>query len=206
MSEVAPKQLLHLVFGGELEDVAGVEFRDVANLDIVGVFPDYASARAAWKAKAQATVDNAQMRYFVVHLHRLLEPEAPSSLAHGAGERGFGAGIGLLPLDAPVAQLLERNRDARHRAAHEGAGADDAEVGVEEANLRLAGRRRSLVAVHEAVSSLVGHDHIGRGRGRRQAPKPPKAPARAGVCVLEPSDKRRVAPQKGRPHGAAATA
>lgn len=75
MSEVAPKQLLHLVFGGELEDVAGVQFRDVANLDVVGVFPDYASARAAWKAKAQATVDNAHMRYFVVHLHRLLDPE-----------------------------------------------------------------------------------------------------------------------------------
>lgn len=75
MSDVAPKQLLHLVFGGELEDVSGVAFKDVANLDVVGVFPDYASAKAAWKAKAQATVDNAQMRYFVVHLHRLLEPE-----------------------------------------------------------------------------------------------------------------------------------
>ena len=71
----ADSQLLHLVFGGELQDVSGVAFKDVANLDIVGVFPDYASARAAWKAKAQATVDNAQMRYFVVHLHRLLEPE-----------------------------------------------------------------------------------------------------------------------------------
>ena len=75
MSETTPKQLLHLVFGGELEDVQGVSFKDVPGLDIVGIFPDYASARAAWKAKAQATVDNAQMRYFVVHLHRLLEPE-----------------------------------------------------------------------------------------------------------------------------------
>jgi hypothetical protein len=75
MSETTPKQLLHLVFGGELEDVQGVAFKDVPGLDIVGIFPDYASARAAWKAKAQATVDNAQMRYFVVHLHRLLEPE-----------------------------------------------------------------------------------------------------------------------------------
>ena len=75
MSEKTPKQLLHLVFGGELEDVQGVSFKDVPGLDIVGIFPDYASARAAWKAKAQATVDNAQMRYFVVHLHRLLEPE-----------------------------------------------------------------------------------------------------------------------------------
>ncbi|HEY0290850.1 MAG TPA: DUF4170 domain-containing protein [Hansschlegelia sp.] len=74
MTDVAPKQLLHLVFGGELEDVSGVSFHDVENLDIVGIFPDYDSARAAWKAKAQATVDNAHMRYFVVHLHRLLEP------------------------------------------------------------------------------------------------------------------------------------
>ncbi|WP_020184268.1 DUF4170 domain-containing protein [Methylopila sp. 73B] len=74
---VQPKQLLHLVFGGELEDVSGVKFHDLAKLDIVGVFPDYESARAAWKAKAQATVDDAHMRYFVVHLHRLLEPDAP---------------------------------------------------------------------------------------------------------------------------------
>ena len=68
------KQLLHLVFGGELKALGGTEFRDLAALDIVGVFPDYASAQAAWKAKAQATVDNAHMRYFVVHLHRLLDP------------------------------------------------------------------------------------------------------------------------------------
>ncbi|GLK56106.1 hypothetical protein JOD31_001024 [Methylopila capsulata] len=74
---VQPKQLLHLVFGGELEDVSGVKFSDLSKLDIVGVFPDYESARAAWKAKAQATVDDAHMRYFVVHLHRLLEPDAP---------------------------------------------------------------------------------------------------------------------------------
>jgi hypothetical protein len=67
-------QKLHLVFGGELQDLEGVRFRDVKNLDIVGIFPDYASAQAAWRAKAQATVDSAQTRYFVVHLHRLLEP------------------------------------------------------------------------------------------------------------------------------------
>ncbi|MGH1573908.1 DUF4170 domain-containing protein [Methylobacterium sp. P31] len=67
-------QKLHLVFGGELQDLDGVRFRDVKNLDIVGIFPDYASAQAAWRAKAQATVDSAQTRYFVVHLHRLLEP------------------------------------------------------------------------------------------------------------------------------------
>jgi hypothetical protein len=68
------KQLLHLVFGGELSEIGGTEFRDLSKLDIVGVFPNYASARDAWKAKAQATVDNAHMRYFVVHLHRLLDP------------------------------------------------------------------------------------------------------------------------------------
>lgn len=68
------KQLLHLVFGGELTSVSDVTFKDLSKLDIVGVFPNYATAEAAWKAKAQATVDQAQMRYFVVHLHRLLEP------------------------------------------------------------------------------------------------------------------------------------
>ena len=70
-------QRLHLVFGGELEDLDGVRFRDIKNLDIVGIFPDYATAQAAWRAKAQATVDSAQTRYFVVHLHRLLEPQVP---------------------------------------------------------------------------------------------------------------------------------
>ena len=67
-------QLLHLVFGGELTDLDHVEFRDLNNLDIVGVYPNYATAHAAWKAKAQQTVDNAHMRYFIVHLHRLLDP------------------------------------------------------------------------------------------------------------------------------------
>jgi hypothetical protein len=68
------KQLLHLVFGGELTSLDGIEFKDLANLDIVGVYPNFAEAQKAWKASAQRTVDNAQMRYFVVHLHRLLEP------------------------------------------------------------------------------------------------------------------------------------
>ncbi|MBB3974656.1 DUF4170 domain-containing protein [Hansschlegelia beijingensis] len=76
MSDVFPQQPLYLVFGGELEDVSGVSFRDVQGLDLVGIFSDYDSARAAWRAKAQATVDDAHMRYFVVHLHKLLEPEA----------------------------------------------------------------------------------------------------------------------------------
>jgi hypothetical protein len=74
-----PRQLLHLVFGGELTSIEGVEFKDLAALDIVGIFPNYASAQAAWKAKAQATVDNAHMRYFIVHLHRLLDPSTAAS-------------------------------------------------------------------------------------------------------------------------------
>ena len=74
-AEDGKKQLLHLVFGGELKKLGGTDFRDLDGLDIVGIFPDYKSAEAAWKAKAQATVDNAHMRYFIVHLHRLLDPE-----------------------------------------------------------------------------------------------------------------------------------
>jgi hypothetical protein len=73
--EAQPRQLLHLVFGGELTDLEGVEFRDLGALDIVGIYPNYASAYAAWRGKAQQTVDNAQMRYFIVHLHRLLDPQ-----------------------------------------------------------------------------------------------------------------------------------
>lgn len=72
------KQLLHLVFGGELESVSNTIFRDLDKLDIVGIYPNYASAYAVWKSKAQRTVDNAQMRYFIVHLHRLLDPDSPS--------------------------------------------------------------------------------------------------------------------------------
>ena len=83
MSQTAPKdtpvaddkQLLHLVFGGEVENLDDVRFRDVEKLDVVGIFPDYESAQNAWRAKAQQTVDNALMRYFIVHMHRLLEPE-----------------------------------------------------------------------------------------------------------------------------------
>ena len=75
-----PKQLLHLVFGGELDSVSDVEFKDLDKLEIVGVYPNYASAYSACKAKAQGTVDNAEMRYFIVHLHRLLDPgsQAPT--------------------------------------------------------------------------------------------------------------------------------
>jgi hypothetical protein len=70
-----PDQLLHLVFGGELESLSGTRFRDLKQLDIVGIYPNYAEAYSAWKEKAQLTVDNAQTRYFIVHLHRLLQPE-----------------------------------------------------------------------------------------------------------------------------------
>lgn len=73
--EIKPKQLLHLVFGGELESLEGTEFSHLDELDIVGIFPDYASAYDAWKSKAQSTVDNAHMRYFIVHMHRLLDPD-----------------------------------------------------------------------------------------------------------------------------------
>lgn len=75
MDEQKPKQLLHLVFGGELDDLQTVDFRDLDDLDIVGIFPDYNSALAAWRAKSQQTVDNAAMRYFIVHMHKLLTPE-----------------------------------------------------------------------------------------------------------------------------------
>jgi myo-inositol-1(or 4)-monophosphatase len=68
------RQLLHLVIGGELADVAGTEFRDPAKVEFVGAYPSYAEARSAWKARAQATVDNAHMRYFIIHAHRLLDP------------------------------------------------------------------------------------------------------------------------------------
>jgi myo-inositol-1(or 4)-monophosphatase len=74
MAESPNKQLLHLVFGGELKDVNGTEFRDLSKIDFVGAYPNYAQAYAAWKSKAQATVDNAHMRYVIVHAHRLLDP------------------------------------------------------------------------------------------------------------------------------------
>ena len=72
--KVPDKQLLHLVIGGELEDLDDITFKDLSKVDIVGVYPNYKSAYDVWKQKAQSTVDNAEMRYFVVHLHRLLDP------------------------------------------------------------------------------------------------------------------------------------
>jgi hypothetical protein len=76
MPDKAAPQLLHLVFGGELKNLDSHEFKDLDKVEIVGIYPNYAGAYSAWKAKAQQTVDNAQMRYFIVHLHRLLEPDA----------------------------------------------------------------------------------------------------------------------------------
>ncbi len=73
------QQLLHLVIGGELTDLEGVTFKDLNKVDIVGVYPNYASALVAWRAKAQSTVDSAQTRYFIVHLHRLLDPAKPTA-------------------------------------------------------------------------------------------------------------------------------
>lgn len=77
MTETPAKQLLHLVIGGELSQLEGVEFKNLDEVDIVGVYPNYASAYAVWKQKAQMTVDNAEMRYFIVHLHKLLDPALP---------------------------------------------------------------------------------------------------------------------------------
>lgn len=75
MAEHEPKQLLHLVFGGELVSPHSHEFKDLTKLDMVGMYPNYAEALKAWRGKAQGSVDNANMRYFVVHIHRLMEPD-----------------------------------------------------------------------------------------------------------------------------------
>lgn len=72
---VENRQLLHIVIGGELKELGGVEFRDLSQVEVVGVFPSYSEARKAWKARAQATVDNALMRFFIIHAHRLIDPD-----------------------------------------------------------------------------------------------------------------------------------
>ena len=81
------KQLLHLVLGGELKDPGGTEFADLEQVDVVGLYPNYKAAYAAWRAKAHATVDDAHVRYFVVHLHRLLDPEASAGPEDAPAER-----------------------------------------------------------------------------------------------------------------------
>lgn len=75
MTDIQPKQLLHLVFGGLLESLEGVTFQDLDKLDIVGIYPNHAAAHEAWERKARETMDIAEMRYFIVHLHKLLDPE-----------------------------------------------------------------------------------------------------------------------------------
>ena len=82
MSDSPPQQLLHLVIGGELTDLAHTTFKDLDKVEIVGLYPNYASAYAALRAKAQQTVDNAHMRYFIVHIHRLLDPGHDSQTGH----------------------------------------------------------------------------------------------------------------------------
>ena len=74
VTDGTPKQLLHLVFGGQLKSLSDIEFANLDQLDIVGMYPSYAEAYKAWKAVAQRTVDDAHMRYFIVHIHRLLDP------------------------------------------------------------------------------------------------------------------------------------
>ena len=82
MAEVSSKpQLLHLVLGGELSNLEKAEFKDLKAVEVVGFYPSYAEAHTAWKAAAQRSVDNAHMRYFVVHLHRLLDPSLTPSKA-----------------------------------------------------------------------------------------------------------------------------
>jgi hypothetical protein len=89
MSEIENRQLLHLVFGGELKSLNGTEFRDLSALHVVGIYPNYKAAYDAWKAAAQRSVDNALMRYFIVHVHRLLDPstDAASTVASTVNSR-----------------------------------------------------------------------------------------------------------------------
>jgi len=75
MDKNQPKQLLHLVMGGRVSDPRTLTFENLAEIDVVGVYPDYVSAVEAWRGAAQRTVDDAEMKYVVVHLHKLLEPE-----------------------------------------------------------------------------------------------------------------------------------
>ena len=75
-AEAETDQLLHLVIGGELRHLDAPVFRDLSKVEFVGAFPTYAEARKAWKARAQATVDNAHMRYFILHAHRLIDPRS----------------------------------------------------------------------------------------------------------------------------------
>ena len=103
------KQLLHLVFGGELSSLDRVAFRDLSKTHFVGLYLNYAKAKEAWKAAAQATVDNAHMRYFVVHLHRLLDPDEPA-----------GTGVKPVPRKKPVGAQAKRSTAARGKPEKSG--------------------------------------------------------------------------------------
>ena len=80
---VPDRQLLHIVIGGELKSVDSMEFRDLAKVELVGAYPNYAEAHAAWRSRAQATVDNALMRFFIIHAHRLFDPTNPDDHREG---------------------------------------------------------------------------------------------------------------------------
>jgi len=82
MPDPTSPQLLHLVIGGEVSTLDGTTFKDLSKVETVGLFPNYATALQAWKAKAQQTVYNAHMRYFIVHIHRLLDPGHDSQTGH----------------------------------------------------------------------------------------------------------------------------
>lgn len=82
-ASAANDQLLHLVFGGELASIDGNRFKDTSALDVVGIYPNYARAREAWKSAAQRTVDNAQVRYFIVHIHKLMDPAVEDAKRSG---------------------------------------------------------------------------------------------------------------------------
>lgn len=79
---MSDKPLLHLVFGGEVADPTGTDFVDTENLDIIGIFPDYKTAMVAWRGASQKAVDHAHMKYVIVHMHRLLDPETGEERAH----------------------------------------------------------------------------------------------------------------------------
>jgi hypothetical protein len=117
------KQLLHLVFGGELVSLQAHEFRDLSKLHIVGIYPNFREAQSAWRAAAQATVDNAHMRYFVVHLHRLLDggddhDHAPPAKAAAAKPKAKSVAKGKMPENrAKLAKTAKRTaaKPARKR-------------------------------------------------------------------------------------------
>ncbi len=79
---MSDKQLLHIVIGGELTDLTGTTFKDLKNVEFVGAYPNNAEAVKAWRSKAQSTVDNAHMRYFVIHAHKLIDPDHDDGHSH----------------------------------------------------------------------------------------------------------------------------